>query len=120
MLTLNGFIMYTSIQDNQQKDRAIRGVFTGLDLSPLIEHLVDSIVERVVQRLNPPAVILEDKKMNVKEVADYYGVTADTVHSWASKGYLQKLRIAGRVYFAEHNVKSAARSLAKYKHQPNL
>lgn len=63
-----------------------------------------------VNRINKGLNMEENKKRNflsAKEVAEYFGVSRQTIHTWTHGGLLNGKKVLGRIFYTEEDVMKA-------------
>ena len=87
-------------------------VLSSIPLESLLKSFREIIREEIKADLKDQ---LQEKLLNVTEVAKLFSVSTMTISSWVAKGLLTKYSIGGRNYFKNAEVMESLKSLKKYK-----
>lgn len=85
-------------------EKVITTSISQKDLALFIKRAVDAAFDLKVQQLRIIMSPDENSLLSIKEVAELFGVSVVTIHSWKKEGKLTGFkRVGGRVYISEND-----------------
>jgi len=97
------------LKENPDIAKQVRFDLSGEDLLSLIESIKKQLQPIISTQINPTQV--DDKLINIDEVADIFGVSRVTLWQWGKKGILTPVKIGHIVRYKSSEIKKVMNSL---------